>query len=66
MCTVDFETLHQEIVMRDKQDSEREFSPLICAEDAIVIDTSEMNIDEVVLAIKSNIQAKMSKIDYVH
>ena len=36
--TVDFDKLHAEIVQRDKQDSEREFSPLVCAEDAIVID----------------------------
>ena len=56
---VDFERLHQEIVLRDKQDSEREFSPLICAEDAIVIDTSEMDIQEVVAKVKSIIQAKI-------
>lgn len=57
--TVDFETLHAEIVARDKQDSEREFSPLVCAKDAIVIDTSEMNVDEVVLAVKKHIQEKI-------
>lgn len=57
--TVDFETLHQEIVMRDKQDSEREHSPLVCAEDAVVIDTSEMSIDQVVATIKSCIQSKI-------
>ena len=56
---VDFDKLHAEIVMRDKQDSEREFSPLICAKDAVVIDTSEMNVDEVVLAIKTKIQSKI-------
>ena len=56
---VDFDKLHEEIVMRDKQDSEREFAPLICADDAIVIDTSEMSIEEVVLAIKSKIQSKI-------
>ncbi|MBE5752685.1 MAG: (d)CMP kinase [Clostridiales bacterium] len=53
---VDFDKLHAEIVQRDKQDSEREFSPLVCANDAIVIDTSEMSIDEVVAKIKSYIQ----------
>lgn len=56
---VDFDTLHAEIVMRDKQDSEREFSPLVCAEDALVVDTSEMNIEDVVAKIKSEIQAKI-------
>lgn len=56
---VDFDTLHQEIVLRDKQDSEREFSPLVCAKDAIVIDTSDKTIEEVVALIKKHIQEKI-------
>lgn len=56
---VDFDTLHKEIIMRDKQDSEREFSPLVCAEDAMVIDTSNMSVEEVVSTIKAAIQAKI-------
>ena len=56
---VDFDKLHAEIVARDKQDSEREFSPLVCAEDAIVIDTSDMDVNEVVLTIKKEIQSKI-------
>ena len=56
---VDFDKLHQEIIMRDKQDSEREFSPLVCAKDAVLIDTSEMSIEEVVVAIKSKIQSNI-------
>ncbi len=56
---VDFDKLHEEIKARDKQDSEREFSPLKCADDAIVVDTSEMNIDEVVMTIKRHIQSKI-------
>lgn len=56
---VDFEKLHAEIVARDKQDSEREFSPLICAEDAVVVDTSFMQIEEVVSTIKRMIQEKI-------
>ncbi len=57
--TVELEALHEEIVRRDKQDSEREFSPLVQADDAIVIDTSNMNIDEAVAAIKTAIQSKI-------
>ncbi|MBO5239908.1 MAG: (d)CMP kinase [Clostridia bacterium] len=57
--TVEFEKLHAEIVARDKQDSEREFSPLVCADDAIVIDTSEMNVESVVAAVKAVIQSKI-------
>ncbi|MBQ8876326.1 MAG: (d)CMP kinase [Clostridia bacterium] len=56
---VDFEKLHEEIKARDKQDSEREFSPLKCADDAIVVDTSAMDIDEVVATIKKHIQSKI-------
>lgn len=57
--TVDFQSLHNEILLRDKQDSEREFSPLVCAEDALIIDTSDMTIEEVVAKIKSLIQSKI-------
>ena len=56
---VDFEALRKEIELRDKQDSEREFSPLKKAEDAVVIDTSEKGIEEVVAEIKSLIQSKI-------
>ena len=57
--TVDFEKLHAEIVARDKQDSEREFSPLVCAKDAVVVDTSNMSIEEVIATIKGHIQSKI-------
>lgn len=56
---VDFEQLHKEIVARDKQDSEREFSPLVCAEDAVVVDTSELDVEGVLKRIKALIQAKI-------
>ena len=54
---VDFDKLHAEILARDKQDSEREFSPLVCAKDAVVIDTSDMDIQAVVNAVKAVIQS---------
>jgi cytidylate kinase len=56
---VDFDKLHQEIVARDKQDSERAHSPLRQAEDATVIDTSNMSVDEVIAAVKSAIQREI-------
>lgn len=56
---VDFEKLHAEIVIRDKQDTERKFSPLVCADDAIVIDTSGLDVDGVVALIKKHIQSKI-------
>lgn len=57
--SVDFEKLHSEIIARDKQDSEREFSPLVQAADATVIDTSELDIEGVVKTIKKHIQSKI-------
>ena len=57
--TVDFQSLHNEILLRDKQDSEREFSPLVQAEDAVIVDTSDMAIEEVVAKIKSLIQSRI-------
>ena len=56
---VDFDKLHAEIVARDKQDSEREFSPLVCAKDAVIVDTSAMNVEEVIKTIKGYIQSKI-------
>jgi len=44
----DLETLKQEIQLRDELDSTREYAPLIKAEDAIIVDTSSMTINEVV------------------
>ena len=57
--TVDFDALHAEIQQRDKQDSEREFSPLRQAADAVLVDTSDMTAEEVVAYIKSIIQKKI-------
>lgn len=45
---VDYTQLEQDIALRDKKDSEREISPLKQAEDAELIDTSDLSFDEVV------------------
>ncbi len=44
----DYETIYQDIVARDYQDTHREISPLKKAYDATEIDTSSLTIDEVV------------------
>ncbi len=54
--SVDYNTLKAEIELRDKQDSTREFAPLVQAKDAIVIDTSEMTIAEVLEKISSYLE----------
>jgi len=44
----DYEKILKDIEKRDKQDSSREIAPLKPAEDALIIDTSNLNISEVV------------------
>ncbi len=44
----DLEKLKEEISLRDKRDSEREFAPLKKADDAIELDTTSMTIQDVV------------------
>lgn len=44
----DFETVKRDIEYRDKNDSERKFAPLKQAEDATLVDTSDMTIEEVI------------------
>jgi len=46
--TSDLETIEKEIEARDYQDMHREHSPLVKAEDAVEIDTSDLSIEEVV------------------
>ena len=46
-----FEELKADIAARDKADSEREISPLVQAEDAVLLDTTGLSIDEVVAKI---------------
>jgi len=43
--------LQKDIAARDKADSEREISPLVQAEDATLLDTTGLSIDEVVAKI---------------
>ena len=47
----DFEQIRQDIQERDERDMTREIAPLKQAEDAALIDSSEMGIDDVVKAI---------------
>ncbi len=49
--TCDLEQIEKDIIDRDYRDMHRETSPLAQAKDAVLVDSSEMNIDEVVDAI---------------
>ncbi len=44
----DIEQIEKDIIARDEQDMNREISPLKQAEDAVLLDSSDMTIDEVV------------------
>ena len=50
--TLTLEQIKEDIIKRDKTDSEREFAPLRQAEDAILLDTTKLSIDEVIAVIK--------------
>ena len=52
------EGLTDVVSKRDEEDSKRKNSPLIVAEGAAVIDSSEMNIDEVVEAALAELQKR--------
>lgn len=56
----DFEKLKEEIALRDKQDMEREVSPLVQAKDAIFLDTTNLTIEEAAEEILQLAKQKMA------
>jgi len=48
---VDEEKLLEMTIARDKQDSEREIAPLKKADDAVLVDTTDLSADQVFKAI---------------
>ena len=55
-----YETVLKEVIQRDYQDTHREIAPLKMARDSIKVDTSEMDIDQVVAAIKEIVGKKIA------
>lgn len=53
----DFEEIKCDVIKRDENDMNRKASPLRRAEEAILLDTSDMNFDETVAAIKKMIKS---------
>ena len=45
--SADFAQIKEEIALRDKQDSEREIAPLAMADDAILLDSTDLTIEQV-------------------
>lgn len=56
-----FETVLNDIRIRDYKDSNREISPLRKAEDAILVDTTSMTIDEVCNTIVNIVSERMKE-----
>lgn len=52
----DINEIEKDIILRDEQDMNREISPLKQAEDAILVDSSELTIDQVVDQIVSLVE----------
>jgi len=53
---VDYNEILEDINARDKMDMERETSPLLQAKDAVLIDTTSLNIEQVVEKIFENVK----------
>jgi len=55
---VDDDTMRKEVELRDRVDSERPVAPLKPAEDATIIDTDNLDLDEVVDRIVSHVRSR--------
>lgn len=54
----DINEIEREIIARDKTDSEREFAPLKQAEDAILVDTTELNREQVIDCVSAYVMGE--------
>lgn len=56
----DIEKIEADIIERDHRDMTRELNPLCQAEDAVLVDSSDMTIDEVVACLDNIISEKLA------
>ncbi|AEE14402.1 Cytidylate kinase [Thermodesulfobium narugense DSM 14796] len=61
---IDFEEVKRQIEKRDKSDTTREIGPLKVAEDAVVIDSTEKDVEWVVDKIFSLVRNKRKQLEY--
>lgn len=54
-----YEKVLQDMIIRDKRDSSRSTAPLKPADDAVIIDTSDLSIDEVLQKIVPLVEVKL-------
>lgn len=53
-----YEAVLNDIEARDYQDTHRDFAPLVCTDDAVKVDSTEMTIDEVIAFISKKVCAR--------
>ena len=58
----DYETVLADVRRRDHLDSSRAVSPLRAAEDAVIVDTSDMNQTEVIAALRDLVDKRMETV----
>ena len=56
----DLETLRLQIEARDRSDEGRKVGPLVCPDDALVIDTTPMNFEEVVSTLEREVRLRVN------
>ncbi len=62
----DYETLFQNLYERDIADRARSIDPLLAADDAFVLDTSHLTLDQVFQELYDHIQSKISHTAFTH
>ena len=55
----DFETILRDIILRDEEDRNRPIAPLRQAEDAVLLDTTQLNLEQSLQALLSIIKEKI-------
>ena len=58
---VDLTALRESIILRDRKDATRQSGPLICPEDALTIDTSDMQLPDVVALLEQKVRTLMDR-----
>ena len=57
----DYREIERDLIVRDRQDREREIAPLKASEDAVIVDSSNMTIFEVVDTMMSVIKSRLGE-----
>ncbi|WP_419173281.1 (d)CMP kinase [Halobacteriovorax sp.] len=59
---IDLEQLIKDVKKRDEKDMGREVAPLVKADDATLVDTSEMDISKVISTLKQDVHARAKEV----